>query len=298
MSESLLSGFVHEVEASGLNMHGITVLQNGELADEYHWNAIMRRNLYSVSKSITSLGVGIAIEEGVISLDGRVADVLSDMVPEDTPQDEKLSALTLKHLLTMSSGHAKEVNPRLTGDAVRYFLNVPQAYAPGGHFVYNNGCTFMVSAMLQRLTGETLLDYLMPRLFQPLGIERPRWDQTTAGITHGFSDLYLSVPEMAKIGQLCLQKGMWEGKQLVPAQYIQAASKRQIHTTHELEDYALGYGYQFWCCKEDGVYRADGKWGQFIIVAPDKQAVIAMQSNENHAQHILGVFWDELYPLL
>lgn len=298
MQDGLLKGFIQEIQASGLHVKGIRVLQEGELAGEYHWEQEQPRNLYSVSKSIASLGIGIAIGEGLLTLESRVADAFEQRLPQDAGQDARLCALTLRHLLTMSSGHAKEVNPRQAADAVRYFLNIPLAYTPGTHFVYNNGASFLAAAMLQQAAGQTLVDYLMPRLFEPLGIQRPRWDQTPMNITHGFSDLYLSISDMAKIGQLCLQNGRWDGIQVIPSQYLEKAASCQIYTTSELADYAAGYGYQFWMCSEPGVYRADGKNGQFILVAPQKQATVAIQSDEIHSHHILGVVWDELYPLL
>jgi hypothetical protein len=198
----------------------------------------------------------------------------------------------------MSTGHQTE--PQRTDEEpwTKTFLAQPVPFKPGTHFLYNTSATYMLSAAVQKVTGETVLDYLTPRLFEPLGIEHPTWETSPQGISAGGFGLSIRTEDIARFGQLYLQKGNWNGKQLVPEAWIEAATARQTSNGSNPEsDWDQGYGYQFWRCRH-GVYRGDGAFGQYCIVLPDQDAVIATTSGVGNMQAVLNVVWDKLLPAL
>ncbi|MBW7461807.1 serine hydrolase, partial [Paenibacillus sepulcri] len=152
-------------------------------------------------------------------------------------------------------------------------LAAPVEHEPGTHFVYNSGATYMLSAILQKVTGQTLLEYLQPRLIEPLGIKGAAWDVCPRGINVGGWGLNVTTEDIARFGQLYLQKGMWNGQRLLTEEWIAEATSSQISNGDGgVNDWAQGYGYQFWRCRH-GVYRGDGAFGQFCIVMPEQDAV-------------------------
>lgn len=300
MSEQLLEAFIQHCEQIGLVLHGITVLQHGHKIAEKRWKPDIRQNVYSAGKSFTSTAIGIAIEEGLLSLEDRVLDFFPEEAPIE-PQEE-LYQLTLRHLLTMSTGHRRSL---LMGDErwklseknwVRYFLHQPMAWKPGQRFVYSSGATYIAGVMLQTKAGQTLVDYLMPRLLEPLGIPHPEWETCPKGFTFGGGGLQLCTNELAKLGQLYLQGGRWNGTQLVPENWVHEATKKQIDTKYPGNG-RYGYGYCFWLGKLNS-YRADGRYGQFSIILQEKDAVIAITAHEEKQDDILECVWQDILPLL
>ena len=285
-----LSLFTGKMEQHKLNVEGVIVLERGREAARHRWIEEARRPVYSVSKSVSSIAVGMAIEEGKLALSDRVTEAF----PRETP-NMRWSTLTLEHLLTMNMGHKVFSRPRSVEEALSYEL----ANDPGTLFSYDNTCTFLASAMLTLATGQKMRDYLMDRLFRPLGISDPYWEESDDGYTKGATGLELSTSEMALFGQFLLQRGNWEGKQLVSAAWIEAATRTQVPTRPvcKKSDYDLGYGYQFWTCRH-GAYRCDGKNGQFIVVFPALDAVVAINSEEENMEPILWAVWDYILPLL
>ena len=253
--------------------------------------------LHSVSKSFTSTAVGLAIESHKLSLDALVLQFF----PADAPADpsDNLKAVKVRDLLTMCSGQA--VEPKAVGGySVKQFLTQPFPYVPGTRFLYNTMGTYVLSAIVTKVTGQTVLDYLKPRLFDPLGIEHPRWDSSPEGYSLGGTGLYLRTEDMAKFGQLLLQHGEWQGKPLVPRQWVEEATSKQISTVDEAHakigpDWHQGYGFQFWRCRHNA-FRADGAGGQFIVVMPDQDAVIAITADTGNMQGELDAVWDHLLP--
>lgn len=270
---SVLSEF--ETKASALGVKNILVLQNGEKIAEKHWDEEIRRNQYSVSKSFTSAAVGIATEEKLLSLDENICDAFPEEIP-DAP-GEFLQNLTVRHLLTMSigqdSGHLMgPQRPFLeTENWVQYALHQEFSFMPGEKFVYSNVGPYLAGILVQRRAGCSLIDYLMPRLFAPLGIMRPTWETDPQGSNFGAGGLFLCVSELARFSQLYLQKGSWKGKQLLPAEWVWESTQKQMENGQD------GYGYLFWCGAQNS-YRCDGKYGQYGIVVPDKNAVIAINA--------------------
>ena len=171
-------------------------------------------------------------------------------------------------------------------------------HKPGTHFLYNTPATYMLSAIVQKVTGITVLDYLRPRLFEPLGIENPQWDTSPQGISLGGYGLSVRTEDIARFGQLYLQKGVWMGKRLVPSAWIDAATTRQTSSgSNPTSDWEQGYGYQFWRSRH-GLYRGDGAFGQFCIVMPEQDAVVAITSGGRDMQAVMNLVWEKLLPAL
>jgi CubicO group peptidase (beta-lactamase class C family) len=295
--------FVDAVEQKMGGLHSFMLLRHGQVAAEGWWAPYAPQHphmLFSLSKSFTSTAVGLAVAEGRLTVD---APVLS-LFPGDAPAtvSENLAAMRVRHLLTMSTGHDKDAAESgawmADGDWVKGFLGLPVAHPPGTHFVYNSGATYLLSAIIQKLTGVTMLEYLRPRLFGPLGIEGATWETCPRGINIGGWGLSVKTEEIARFGQLYLQKGEWNGRQLLPETWIEEATRTQIaNGPSENRDWEQGYGYQFWRCRH-GVYRGDGAFGQFCIVMPEQDAVLAITSGVRDMQAVMNVVWDHLLPAM
>ena len=254
-------------------------------------------SLFSISKSFTSTAVGLAAAEGLLAIDDSVVSLL----PDDAPAlvSDHLAAMTVRHLLTMSTGHAADTLEAIDrGDDdnwARAILAEPVENPPGTAFVYNSGATYLLSAIVQRLTGERLLDYLTPRLFEPLGIAGATWETCPRGIDVGGWGLALTTEDVATFGQLYLQRGEWNGAQLVPADWVDAATSAQVSNGDPTvpDDWTQGYGFQFWRSLH-GAYRADGAFGQLCFVLPEQDAVLMLTSGLTEAQPALTALWEHL----
>ncbi|HZU35740.1 MAG TPA: serine hydrolase, partial [Gemmataceae bacterium] len=281
------------------SMNSFMLVRHGQVVAEGWWTpyeAQAPHELYSLSKSFTSTGIGLLISQGKLSLDDEVLKFF----PEEAPArpSANLKAMRVRDLLCMSTGHQTEP-PRPAHESwVRAFLAHPVPFKPGTHFLYNTSATYMLSTIVQKITGTTLLDYLTPRLFEPLGIEKPTWQTSPQGVSAGGFGLSLRTEDIAKFGQLYLQKGQWHGKQVVPAWWVEAATARQTSNgSNPHSDWDQGYGYQFWRCRH-GAYRGDGAFGQYCIVLPKQDAVVAITSGVRDMPAVLNAVWDKLLPAL
>jgi CubicO group peptidase (beta-lactamase class C family) len=281
------------------SMNSFMLLRHGLVVAEGWWapyDARSPHSLYSLSKSFTSTAVGIAVAEGKLSLDDEVLKFFPGEAPAQPSRN--LKAMRVRDLLRMTTGHQTE--PRRTADRpwAESFLAHPVPFKPGTHFLYNTSGTYMLSAIVQRATGQTLLDYLGPRLFEPLGIDKPTWEASPQGVSAGGYGLSIRTEDIARFGQLYLQKGKWQGKQLVPASWVEAATTLQTSNgSSPKSDWDQGYGYQFWRCRH-GAYRGDGAFGQFCVVLPEQDAVIAITSGVKDMQAVLNLVWDRLLPAM
>lgn len=305
VSSKQIEEFVQAWENSSTHEpHSLMVLRNGKVVAEGWWNPFQKNllhTMYSVSKSFTATAIGFAINENKLKL----KDTVIGFFPEDAPVNpsENLKKLTVKDLLTMSAGNDKEPVYMLADDNwVSAFLRSNYAYEPGSRFMYNSPATYMLSAILQKVTGEKMLDYLTSRLFVPLGVSGIDWEVDPAGINVGGWGLRLKTEDMAKFGQLFLQKGIWNGKQILPKSWVEAASAAQIYqpagASEDLlknSDWYQGYGYQMWRSKHNS-YRADGAFGQNIIVLPKENAVIITTGESTDLQGMLNLVWEKLLP--
>lgn len=279
--------------------HSFMLLRHGTVVAEAWWQpyrADRRHMLFSLSKSFTSTAVGLAVAEGRLSVD----DLLIQFFPKETPRKvgPNLAAMRIRHLLSMSTGHDQDTTDRMImeRDPLKAFLALPVEHAPGSHFAYNSAATYVLSALIQKLTGQTLLDYLSPRLFEPLGIQGVAWDSHPNGTNFGGWGLNLKTEDIARFGQLYLQNGQWQGRQLVPAEWVREATRKQVaNDPNPSPDWAQGYGYKFWRCRHDA-YRADGAFGQFCVVLPEQDAVLAMTSGLPDLQGVLDAVWAHVLP--
>jgi CubicO group peptidase (beta-lactamase class C family) len=294
-----MSDFVSALDRQIDGMHSVMVVRHGQVIAEGWWapyDAEHNHVLYSLSKSFTSTAVGLAVAEGKLSIDDEVLKFFPDDAPADPSGN--LKAMRVRDLLIMSTGHQDE--PSAAADVIspKSFLAQPVPHPPGTHFKYNTAATFMQSAIVQKVTGQTVLDFLRPRLFEPLGIEQPVWDANFQGISLGGYGLRVRTEDIAKLGQLYLQKGRWNGKQLLPAEWVaMATSKQTSNGSNPKSDWNQGYGFQFWRCRHNA-FRGDGAFGQYCVVMPDQDAVVAITSGVKDMQAVLNVIWDKLLPAL
>ncbi|WP_010586527.1 serine hydrolase [Schlesneria paludicola] len=299
VSSAELLKFVETADQQFDSLNSIMVVRHGHVVAEGWWapyHAEARHSLYSLSKSFTSTAIGIAISEGKLGID----DLVLPFFPDDAPKEpsENLKKMRVRDLLRMATGHQTEPSRADDVHWVKTFLSHPVAFKPGSHFLYNTPATHMQSAIVQKVSGATLHEYLKPRLFEPLGIENPTWDNSPQGMSIGGYGLNLRTEDIARFGQLYLQKGLWKGKQLVPAEWIAEATSRQTATGSDpVSDWDHGYGYQFWRGRH-GAYRGDGAFGQFCIVLPELDAVIAITSGVKDMQAVLNLVWDKLLPAI
>ena len=305
------------VAKEGQDLHSIMVVKDGNVVLE-KWMSKGKENephiLNSVSKTFTSMAVGLAISEGKLALDEKLVDIFPEHCPENP--SEYLKEITVEHLLTMSCGHSTdptheswEVKDK---SWIRFFMEHPVTHKPGTLFCYNSLGTYVLSAIVQKRTGEKLVDYLYPRLFRPLGINNVSWLESHEGINTGGWGLFLKTEDLAKMGLMILQNGQFNGCQVVPAEWIESASSAQVpcvpagmnsddadklRKVAKTSDWLQGYGYQMWRCRYNA-FRADGANGQYIIMIPDKNAVVVTTANIRDMQGEINLIWKYIYPAL
>ena len=303
ISSSAILAFVNAADEGRHGIHSFMLLRHGEAVAEGWWSPYAREiphMLFSLSKSFTSTAVGLAVAEGRLTVDDRVLSYFPEQAPAEA--GEHLAAMRLRHLLSMSTGHAQDAMVH-TGehpgaDWASVILAEPVEFEPGTHFVYNNAASYLLSAIVQRATGMKVVDYLQPRLFEPLGIERPTWEVSPQGINTGGWGLSLKTEDIARFGQMYLQKGTWQGRRILPQAWVEEATSYQVSNGNSPDsDWAQGYGYQFWRCRH-GAYRGDGAFGQYCLVMPDQDAVLAITSGVADMQAVLNLVWEHLLPAM
>ncbi|MEI7492229.1 MAG: ChbG/HpnK family deacetylase [Bacteroidota bacterium] len=305
-----ISDYLGAVKTSGQDLHSLMVLRHGKVVVET-WtgdNGPRKPHIMnSVSKTFTATAIAFTVAENRLKLSDKVVSFFpNDLPPNVSPF---LAELRVCDLLTMSVGHAKDPTDKIRkqeGSWERMFLEEPIEYKPGSKFVYNSMASYMLSAIVQKVTGEKLADYLYPRLFRPLGITGVEWKTSPTGINTGGWGLFIKTEDMAKMGQFMLQKGRWKGRQLLPEAWFEEATKAKINQAAQWmspdakpaeSDWLQGYCYQLWRCRHNA-YRADGADGQFIIVLPDKDAVIVTTAKISDMQAEINLIWDYILPAL
>ena len=299
--------FLNAVQARNMDLHSLMILQNGKVVEE-RWfgnNAPGENHTFrSVSKTWTATAIGFAVAEGRFS----VEDKFISFFPDDLPAEisPHLAEVRIKDLLTMRVGHndnPTKFNPAtIPGRWENYFFAYPLPHKPGTHFTYNGLASYMLSALIQKTTGEKMMDYLQPRLFEPLGIEGMRCAEGPEGVHDGNAGMYGKTEDMAKLGQLLLQKGRWNDKQILPQAWIEEAMTAIPFTNIDPAvnpgpDWQQGYGYQIWRGRHNS-FHANGMHGQYIIILPDQNTVIVMTSHIDDYQGQLDLVWEHLLPAL
>ena len=290
----MLSEFKDYVIRNKLNVYGIVVIKDGIKVAEYHFAPEERRKLYSVTKSITSTAIGIAIAEGYFSLNDSILKLLEEYIPKDASQNhlDNLNKVTVERLLTMS---IKDYNiGRLACDNwLNYILSIPLPNVEERVFTYSNLTAYLAGVIVEKITKINMMDYLNTRLFEPLGIKNVECEYSPEGYFYGATGMKLTINELGRFGQLYLQEGYYNGKQLLTKEWVNSAIKKQIETREG------GYGYYFWIHQVHS-YRASGMRGQASIVIPDKNAVIAVMSDldDHDTEEMKQYIWDTVYPKL
>ncbi|MFG1808175.1 serine hydrolase domain-containing protein [Streptomyces sp. NPDC049040] len=298
--------FLDALEAApGIDPHSVMLLRNGHLVAEGWWaphTADRPQLLYSLSKSFTSVAAGSAAAEGLIDLDAPVVSYFPEFEAEIT--DQRSRSMLVRHIASMASGHESETWDRAVpadrAEPVRGFLSLPPEREPGTVFAYNQSCTYTLGAIVQRVTGQSLTAYLRKRLFDPLGITETVWEQFPAGRDLGFSGMHATTDAVARLGQLHLQGGVWEGRRLLPAEWVAEATRSHV-SNHDGtaegaadSDWQQGYGFQFWMSRHG--FRGDGAYGQYCVILPEYDAVLALTSQTQDMQEVLDAVWRHLLP--
>ena len=304
-SASLLN-VIETAKARGIQLHSLMVLRHGKVAAQLWWKPYapdIPHHLYSFSKSLTATAIGFALDEGLLSLDDRIIKFFPRRVGENA--DSRIYSVTVEHLLTMTSGIvlSNEATMFVAPDWVEQILNSPLTYFPGDRFVYNSLNTYLLSAILRRVAGVGLVDYLTPRLFQPLGIPIPHWDKCPMGIECGGWGLSLRTEDMARFCQLYLDDGIWQGKRILPEGWAAAAGSHHVDTDSDSKfrdtpHNRSGYGYQFWVNRDRSSFRADGMMGQYGIVMKEKDMVVVTTACCSDQLLVLDLLWDVFFPFV
>jgi CubicO group peptidase (beta-lactamase class C family) len=307
VSAPAISRFLDAAAHSRTEFHSFLFLRHGKVVAEGWWNPYapdLKHTLYSTSKSFTAAAVGFALTEGRLHLTDKIISFFPNDLPNPLPP--YLAELTVRDALMMSDGMEPDPTAPVVVDTnwARKFFTIPIVHEPGTKFLYNSAGTYMLAAVVQKVTGQTVLDYLKPRLFEPLGITGEDWETSPQGVNTGGWGLRLKTEDMAKFGQLYLQGGSWKGKQILPQSWVKEATTMKImqdpdapQSKKDSSDWLQGYCYQMWRCRHNGV-RADGAFGQYIIMLPDEDAVIAIQAETPDMQEEINLVWQYLLPAM
>jgi CubicO group peptidase (beta-lactamase class C family) len=258
--------------------HSLMILRHGQVVAQGWWAPYTpdrRQLLYSLSKSFTGAAAAFAYAEGLLRLDDPVVSYFPEFEAEIT--DPGSRSILVRHLLSMASGHSAEqwdeAVTRDPAEPVRGFLLNSPDREPGSVFAYNQPCTYTIAAIVQRASGQRLVDYLRPRLLDPLGIGDVAWQQQPAGRDIGFTGLHATTDAIATLGQLYLQRGVWDGVQLLSEEWVEQATRPQVDNSGLGwgPDWSRGYGFQFWISRHG--FRGDGAHGQFCLILPEQDAV-------------------------
>lgn len=279
-----VANFLQECDKAHYKLRTLHIIRHGKAvvdAARYPFRASDKRLVYSVSKTFTSTAIGFAVQEGLVN----VNDPLLDYFPEckDLDMDPRAREITLRDVLTMSTGHERDtVGDMCNSEGTPWpeiFFTRKMAYAPGEHFVYNSGGTYMLSEVISRTTGKSLFQWLQEKLFEPLGITDVCWD-VNGKVNTGAWGLLIAPRDLCKVGVLYLNKGLWNGQRLLSEEWIDEATAPHVPTLGQgCAGWGQRYGYQIWE-NNSGSYRADGAFGQYILVFPQKDMVIVTTAEE------------------
>lgn len=303
MNEAIFEGFIKSNAQNNLNVYGIHVYSKSLGNAAHHFRTQERVHLFSGSKAFTSMAVGIAADEGLLKLSDKIIAFFPQYKGIAAPGAEQI---TVKDLLQMRVGHEKSLFTTLEEsherklDWAEQFFRTPMAHEAGTAYLYDNGSSYMLSRVVEAASGQSLREYLMPRFFTPLDIFNPQWHTCPRGHSLGAIGLFLNTEEFSRLGILLLNNGRWQERQIVPEDYIRLAANDTVTTAgFDDSENRQGYGYQLWRCTIKDAYRADGKYGQYSIVLPDRQAVVTVTAhNEVTANDILRAVWSEVLPRL
>ena len=296
VSSRAVLNFLEKVKQSNAELHSFMLVKNGKVITERWWAPYRpdaRHPLYSVSKSFTSIAAGMAIDEGLMTADTLLSDIFTEEFEKLGQRiDERTRRMTVRHILSMGTGMEREHWSQSTDETnIEAFLSGIVNDELGRQHRYSNIASYMVSAAVTRVTGETMEDFLKPRLFEPLGINYEWGIDGRTGVNWGSSGLSITTEDIAKFGQFLLDNGIWNGHRLISEEYIKEATRKQISISSGDSDW--GYGYQFYLGPLEGVFRHGGAYGQSLIVVPSMDIIIAMTARNNLIP-VEGYLWEML----
>lgn len=307
VASAAIDALLDHLERMSIECHSLMIVRRGHVLAEGWWapySADEPQLLYSLTKSVTAMAVGLVVDDGLLNLDDRVVDVLPDHVADDAPSEAR--TLTVGHLLTMTAGHTEDA---LEGawalepnDLVRGYLRMPITVRPGTRYTYDNATTFVLARIVERVSGQPLPQLLRERLFEPMGIADVEWDRVGSGAVFGFHGLHLTTEAVAAFGELMLRGGRWQGRQLVSRDWMERATRKHVDSRHYSPgapgpDFHSGYGYQIWMSQHG--FHGNGAFGQQCVVVPHLELVVvltAAHTEVRHAQDTLDAIWKCLLP--
>lgn len=301
-----LAAAIQAVGELNLGVEGVHVHVRGQAPIERHWVADIRRDVFSISKTFTSVAIGIAQAEGLLDVDDAALTYLEHLAPDPAAGFEKI---TIRHLLTMSSGISyrwDDPDADHDGDVAYDILTAPLGAPPGVTFAYRGANTYLLSRIVHACSGQDLRDFLLARLFTPLGIHNPQWLRCPLGYSLGAVGLLLRTEEVARLGRTLLDGGRYGDQQIVPSGYLAAMTTDATPTGGHRATGAVGphpdnayYGRHVWMCDRDEAWRMDGIYGQFSIVLPRQRACVTITSHyQGPTTNILDAIWANIVPTL
>ena len=282
ISAKAVNDFFAKQKTLGNEIHCLEIYEKGNTVvriSQHPYSPDEKREVYSLSKTFTSTSIGVAIDNGLLDINERIIDIFPDKCPENI--SENLEKMTIKHLLSMNTGHATCVMSKMSpsSDCAKAFLEQQVKFEPGTHFVYNTGATCMLGAIIQKRTGMSLIDYAYKNILSPLGIEGTYWSTVKDGTNEAGTGIHISCDDILKLGIMYLNKGVYDGKRIVSEKWVDEASlPHSDNGGNGTPDWCSGYGYQMWINSRDG-YRGDGAFGQLCMILPKYDAVVAVMAN-------------------
>ena len=294
----MVKRFENELDA----IHSYMIVKNGMVVSEGWWYPYGPNDphlLYSLTKAYISTAVGFAVQENLLSVEDFVISFFPEYAPKNLSWN--MQNLRVSDLLTYSTGHVGPVLKNKTRanveNWVKAFIESEIKLNPGAYSAYNSFASYILSAIIQKVSGQKVIDYLNDRFFIPLSIDYPEWDSCQMGINIEFG-LHLKTEDIAKLGLFYLQNGVWNGKQLLSREWINKATSKLVPNGNLLDnDFQQGFGYQFWISRHNS-YRGDGKDSQFCLILPDYEMAVVITAGEGNMQKVMNIVWESLLPKL
>ncbi len=296
LNSSVISKMTEEMAFSNIGIHSLMIIRNGKVGVESYsppFTADSNHMVYSVSKSFLATAYGFALDEGKIKRTTRLVDIFPEAMPKKISKN--LDKITIHHLLTMSAGKQTAIKSVKERDWLETFVTATEIFEPGEGFRYVSDNYYVAAMMLTKVLGQSITEYLTPRLYKPLGIDMPFWERSPDGVEAGGWGLMLKTEDIAKFIVCYLNDGVYNGKQVVPAWWVKEATSVLVDTSlvEKHSDSAAGYGCGFWNCKGmDNTFRAEGMFCQYAIAFKDYNAVLVMTADHSDLQETLDIIWE------
>lgn len=304
LSASAAEEFLRLLEEKGAGMDSVLFLRDGRLCFEKYWEPYDKNTnhrMYSAGKSFTAIAIGLLVGDGKLKLEDFICDYFPEKLPEKV--HPFIQEMRVRHLLTMSTAHKSTTYKRYEGDWVESFFHVEPDYQPGTIFSYDTSATHVLCALVQKLAGTDMQTFLKKRVLDEIGYSSKEWLTDEAGIIRGGDGLYCTSRDLAAVAQLCMDGGVYHGKQLIPEEYLREMLSVQISTAHkQAYDEQFGYGYQVWGNREPGGFTFYGMGGQLAVCFPKKRFLFVTTGNMTERgkdiRFIYESFYEAVYPRL